>query len=100
MHDEHIATRLHDGADEVAHESVVLALVEADPVLDGHRDRNRGAHRPDTVRDQLRFRHQAGAEGSPCDPLGRTTTVQIDLGVTPSLSESRAMAKIGGVAAA
>ena len=35
MHDEHFAAHLGHGADEVAHEIVGLALVDADAVLDG-----------------------------------------------------------------
>ena len=41
MHDEGRAAGVGNRADEVAHETVLLDLVDADPVLDGHIDVDR-----------------------------------------------------------
>ena len=50
MHDEHVAAAPRDGADEVAHEAVVLVVVEADAVLD--RDRDRAPRRASPARNR------------------------------------------------
>ena len=89
-----------DGADEVAHEGVALDAVDADPVLDGDRDRDRVAHRADAVGDERRLGHQAGAERAALDALARAAAVEVDLGVAPALAEPRARREVGRLAAA
>ena len=100
MDDEHLAAALGDGADEVAHEGVALDAVDADPVLDGDRDRDRVAHRAHAVGDERRLGHQAGAERAALDALARAAAVEVDLGVAPALAEAGARREVGRVAAA
>ena len=94
------ATTLGDGADEIAHEVVALGTVDADAMLDGHRDRYRVAHRLDTVGDELRLGHQASPEGAALDALARAAAVEVDLVVAPALAEPGAGGEIGRLAAA
>ena len=89
-----------DRADEVADEAVVLAVVEPDPVLDRHRNRDRVAHRLDAVGDERRLRHQARAEAARLHALGRTAAVEVDLVVAPALAQLRAVRELRGIAAA
>ena len=100
MDDEHLAAAVGDGADEVAHEGVALDAVDADPVLDGDRERDRVAHRRDAVGDERRLGHQAGAERAALDALARAAAVEVDLGVAPALAEAGARREVGRVAAA
>ena len=100
MHDEGIAAGVGDGADEIAHEAVILDLVDADAVLDGDVDRHRVAHRLDAVGHQLRLGHQAGAERALLHPLGRAAAVQVDLVVAVLLAQLRAGGQVGRIAAA
>ena len=60
---------------------MVLAVVDADPTLDG--DGNGSAHgrdhRRDAGRDEFRLAHQAGAEAATLDTFRRAAAVQVDL---------------------
>ena len=100
MHDEHVATGARDGSDKVAHETVVVAAIEADPVLDRHRQRYRVAHRLHAFRHERRLGHQARAEASGLHALGRTAAVQVDLVVAPALAELRRVRELVWIAAA
>ena len=100
MHDEDLAARVGQRADEIAHEVVALATVDADAVLDRHRQIDRIAHRLDAVGHQCRLGHQAGAERALLHPLARAAAVEVDLVVAPALRQLRAGGQIGRIAAA
>jgi hypothetical protein len=51
VNDERPAAGLRHGTDEIAHEGILLDLVDADAVLDRHRDGNRAANRSYAVTD-------------------------------------------------
>ena len=69
MNDEGRAAGRAHGSDEVAHECVIVAPVDADPMLDGHIDRHRVTHRLDAVGHRCRLGHQAGSESALLDAL-------------------------------
>ena len=85
-----------DGADEVAHECVLVDRIDAGAMLDRHRKRDRIAHRRDAVGDQRRLGHQAGAEAPGLHALAGTTDIQVDLVVTPGFAQPRAVRERGG----
>ena len=80
-----------DRTDEIAHECVILDGVDADAMLDGHRQRDRVAYRRHTGGNQRRLSHQARAEAPSLHTLGRAADVEIDLVVAPGFAQSRAM---------
>src|SRR5664280_1415029 len=101
MDDEDLATApLADGADEIAHESVVLEAIDADAMFHGHRNGNGVAHRLDAIGDQLGLGHETGAERAALDPLARAAAVEVDLVVAPTLTEPRTRGESRRVAAA
>ena len=101
VHDEGPAIRAsRDRLDETAHEVVVLRAIDAEPVLDRHRDRHRVLHRLHAVGHQLRLGHEAGAERAALHALGRAAAVQVDLVVAPALAQLRAGGEVGRLAAA
>src|SRR5439155_6756539 len=87
-------------ADEVAHEPVLLDPVDADAVLDRHRDFHFRSYVGHTRRDQLRLRHQAGAKGAALHALARAADVEVDLVVAVALAELGAAGELIGLAAA
>src|SRR4051794_16865321 len=100
MDDEGAATGLRYGADENAHEAVVIDLVDTDAVLHRHRQSHHLADRPHASRDQRRLGHQTGAEGAALHALARAADVEVDLVVAVALTEPRAMHQVFGLAAA
>jgi len=99
VHDEHVASGLRHRPDEIAHERVILDGVEADAVLDRHRQRHRVTHRAHAVGDERGLGHQARAEAAGLHALGRAAAVQVDLVVAPALAEPRPVRKLRGIAA-
>src|SRR6185369_5339093 len=83
MNQEYLATRLAHGADEVAHEVIALALVDADAVFDRDGDPGGIDHRPDAFSHQVRLRHQARAERAALHALAGTAAVEVDFVITP-----------------
>src|SRR5450830_317051 len=100
MHDKSIATGSSNGPDEIAHKVIGLDIVDAYAMLDRDIDAHRIAHGFDAVGHQHRLGHQAGAKGAFLHPLRGTAAVQIDLIVTPLLTQLGAFGKICGFAAA
>ena len=100
MHDEYVAARVGDRADEVADEGVLLFRVEADPMLDRDRQRDRVAHRRDALRHERRLAHQARPEAAGLHALRRTAAIEVDLVVAPPLAKPRRMRELGRIAAA
>src|SRR2546428_7679647 len=100
MNDEGATTRLRHRTDEIAHEAVVLDLVDTDAVLHRHRQLCRVSDRAHARRNQHRLRHQAGAESTALDTLARAADVEIDLVVAVALAELRALREVSGLTAA
>ena len=71
------AAGLRDRADEIAHESVVLDRVDADAMLDRHRNRDASRIALHAISDQLRLRHQARAEGAALHALARAADFRL-----------------------
>ena len=100
VHDEDLAaTALSHGADEVAHEAVILTAGDADAVLHRHRQRCRVAHGLHTLGHQGRFGHQAGAKGTALHTFAGAAAIQIDLVVAPLFGQFGAGRQVGGFAA-
>src|SRR3569623_1675175 len=62
-----------------------VLVVDADAALHRHRHTDNRLHRGDAFADQLRHRHQAGAETAILHAVRRTADVEIDLIVTVPL---------------
>ena len=71
------------GAHKVGELRVALLLINTNAVLDGHRHVAGIAHGSNTVADQLRFSHQAGAKAAALDTIRGAATVQVDFVVAP-----------------
>src|SRR5262245_65020438 len=55
-----------------------ILIIDPDTALDRHRNVYSRLHRNYAIADQRWFGHQAGAEPSLLDPIGRATDVKID----------------------
>ncbi len=64
-----------------------ILVVDAEPAFDGDRNFHRALHRRDAPRDQIRLRHQAGAEAAILHPVGRAADIEIDLVVAKILAD-------------
>ena len=100
MDDEGAATGIGHRADEIAHEAVVLDMIDADAVLHRHGLRHRVGDRTHALRDQVGLGHQAGAEGAALHALARAADVEVDLVVAVLRAEGRAARELIGLAAA
>jgi hypothetical protein len=89
MHDHGPAAPRCDAFDEGREKAIVVALVDADPGLDGDRQRARRPHRPHARRDALRLGHQAGAEPRALHAIARAADIEIDLVVARGRAERR-----------
>ena len=87
------ATRV--AAIERRHRDFLAELgLDADAVLDGHRDIDRVAHGPHAVRHQRRLGHQAGAERAALHPLAGAAAVEVDLVIAPLLAQLRGKGQV------
>ena len=100
MHDEGLAAGFGDGLDEAAHEHVVLGLVHAEAMLDGHRQPAGAAHLGDRLGHQCGLVHQAGAEAVLLHALGGAAAVEVDLVVAVARADLGALAQLMGIGAA
>ena len=100
VHHEHLAAGLGHRADEVAHELVVLLAIDADAMLDRHRDADRVAHGLHAIGHRVWLAHQAGAEGPALHTLAGATAVEIDLVVAPAFGEPGPLRQVLRLAAA
>ena len=97
VHEKGFAARVGHRCDKVAYEIVSLDRVNAEAMLDGHRDRHCIPHRLHAIGNQLRLRHQAGAEGAVLHALGRAAAVQVDFVITVLFPEAGALREFGGI---
>ena len=83
--------RIRAGGDDAARQRVQrgfrVLIVDADPALHGDRKAHRALHGVDTLGDQRRLRHQAGAKPSVLHPIGRTTDIEIDFVIAEILAD-------------
>jgi hypothetical protein len=100
VHDEDAAAAaLGHRADEVTHEGVVLAAVDANAVLHRHRQAAGIAHGLHAIGHQRRLGHQAGAECAALHTLAGAAAVQVDFVIAPALGQLRAGGQVGRLAA-
>ena len=97
--DEDATTRVVDGADEIAHESVTRVVIQPESMFNRDRDVHRVPHGFDTIRDQARVGHQTSSEGPLLHPLGRTPAIQVDLIVAPACAKPGTVREIRRIAA-
>ena len=100
MDDEQLTTSFRYLAHKVTHKIVALHLVNADAVLDRHRNADRIAHGFDAIGHQLRFGHQTRAKRSALHPLRGASAVQVDFAVAPLLAKLGGFGQVGRFAAA
>ncbi len=100
MHDQRIDPGRLDRRGQALQRHFRVLVVDADPAFDRDRDRDRSLHGGDAFGDQLRLRHQAGAEAALLNPIGRTADVEVDLVVPEVRANAGASRKRGRVAAA
>ncbi|MNN33453.1 hypothetical protein D3C81_1472140 [compost metagenome] len=89
MHGEAAATGLGHRADEVAQLGIAVAAIDADAVLDRHRNGHRIQHRLHAVSHQRRMPHQAGADHVVLHPVAGAADVEVHLVVTGFLGHPR-----------
>ena len=100
MHNQRVSSRLLHGLRKSFKSDFGILLVDADAALDGDRDRHRRLHRGDAVADQIRLRHQAGAEAAVLHAIGRTAGIDVDLVKSQIGANARALRKRARVRAA
>ena len=100
MHDDRAAAGAGHRLDERAEKAVVVLLVDADPRLDGDRQRHGLAHRAQAFRDQPRLGHQAGAEAGALHAIARAADVEVDLVIALGRAERGGARELPGHAAA
>ena len=77
MHDEDAAPGVMHFAHEVPHESIVVPVVDADPMLHRHGLFRRFLHGPHAVGNELCVEHQAGAKASLLHARRRAPAVEV-----------------------
>jgi hypothetical protein len=98
MDDEHVAAGVARPCRRNRGRTVVLVVVEPDPVLDRHRIATASRIAATQPRDQRRLGHQARAEAAGLHALGRAAAVEVDLVVAPALAElARARERAGSL---
>ena len=100
MDPKRIDTGGHDRIGHSVESRLRILFVDADAAFDGDRNGNRILHGPDTVCNQFRFLHQAGAETTRLNPVGRTADVDVDLIVAERLDDLRRPCHVRGIGAA
>ena len=100
MHDQHVDAGVDHGARQRIERQLRILIVDADPALHRHRHAHRALHRSNAFGNQLRLRHQAGAEAAVLDPVRWAADVEIDLVVAELLADRRRMSEIARVRAA
>ena len=100
MHDQRVGPGpLHHFGERKQHLVRVL-LVDADAAFDRHRDIHRRLHGSNTVADQRRLVHQAGAEATFLHPVGRAADIEVDFVVAEAFADAGALRQRGRLRAA
>ena len=100
MNNQHIRASRNDGPAQHIKCDFRVLIVNADAAF--HCDRNLDGllHRRDTLRNQLRLGHQAGAEVSTLHAIGRTADIHVDFVVAEVFADFRALREIARVRSA
>ncbi len=83
--------RVGAGGNDIARQRIQrdfrILVVDADPALDRDRNTHRALHGGDALGDQIRLRHQAGAETAVLHPVGRAADIEVDFVVAEILAD-------------
>jgi hypothetical protein len=97
VHDERRHARACHRFDEAREIRFAVLVVDADPALDCHRDRDARRHSRNACGDEIRLRHQARAEPALLHARRRTADVEIDFVVAERLADRSRVGKLGGI---
>ncbi len=86
-----------DDIDEALQVALRILLVDTDAALDGDGHFDLPLHGGDAGGDQLRFRHEAGAEASLLHAVRGATDVEVDLVVAEHFADPRRFAERTGI---
>ena len=100
MHDKGIAPGSVYLTDEVAELGIAVVAIDADPMLDRHRQAAGLMHGIHTLGYQGRMGHQTGTDHVVLHPVARTAHVQIDLGKACVLGQRRTGRQLPRIATA
>ena len=100
VHDQRVGAGGDDAARQRIQRDFRILIVDADPAFDGDRNFHRALHRSDAVGDQLRLRHQAGAEAAILHPVRRAADIEIDFVIAEILADLRRGREIARIGAA
>ena len=87
MHDQRIGARRDDAARQFVERNLRILIVDADAAFDGDGNLHRALHRGDAFGNQLRLRHQAGAEAAILHAVGRAADIEVDLVIAEILAD-------------
>ena len=79
MDPERVGSRVEDALGQFVERGLRILVIDADPALDRHRNRDRRLHRRHAGSDQRRLAHEAGTERPGLDPVGRAADIEVDL---------------------
>ena len=100
VHDEGAAAGAGDRIDEALQVGLAVLLIDADAAFDGHRHGDALLHGGDAGGDQLRLRHEAGAEAALLHAVGGAADVEVDLGVAEAFTDRGGFCERGRIGAA
>ena len=100
VHREAVAAGGGHRLDEARHVVEAVQLVDADAVLDGHRQRHRGPHGGHRLGHHRRLGHQAGAEAPLLHPVAGAADVEVHLVEATLPGDARALGQRRRVVAA
>ena len=100
VHDEGAAAGAGDRIDEALQVGLAVLLVDADAALDGDGHGDALLHGGDAGGDQLRLRHEAGAEAALLHAVGGAADVEVDLVVAETFTDRGGFGERGRIGAA
>ena len=100
MNDKDAHASVRAQVDETEQALLGVLIIDADAALHGCGKVDGVGDRRHAVGDQTWLAHQTGAEASALDPVGRTTDIEIDLGVAEVCGDPRRSRQVARVGAA
>ena len=100
MHHEGVDACIDHRGREFGEEGIVVACIDADAALHGHRQLHRIAHPPHAIGHQLGPQHEAGAERAAAHAIARAADIQVDLIVARRRPRARRGGELQRIAAA